>query len=107
MSVLYTVQARLTSQYANICVLMIMHSLKNFRSSQSYPAQILIAMTFKTCFLFQFQAAAKVLAEAEKLTGKSAESSDVDEPQQTVFIDAPPPKVNVWLKKSDNSAQAV
>ena len=61
----------------------------------------------KHVFLFQFQAAAKVLAEAEKLTGKSAESSDVDEPQQTVFIDAPPPKVNVWLKKSDNSAQAV
>ena len=58
-------------------------------------------------FFFKFQAAAKVLAEAEKLTGKSAESSDVDEPQQTVFIDAPPPKVNVWLKKSDNSAQAV
>ena len=56
---------------------------------------------------FNLKLAAKVLAEeAENLKGKSAESSDVEEPQPTVFIDAPPPKVNVWLKKSDNPTQS-
>merc|ERR1712037_169044 len=49
------------------------------------------------------KAAQKALleAEAEKVPN-SAESTEIDEPVQTVFIDAPPPKVNVWLKKSDN-----
>jgi len=50
------------------------------------------------------KAAQKALleAEAEKVPN-SAESTEIDEPAvQTVFIDAPPPKVNVWLKKSDN-----
>ena len=86
------------------------HALSNIIQHFTFISSAnFIAKTFKNeiILLFEFQAAAKVLAEAEKLTGKSAESSDVDEPQQTVFIDAPPPKVNVWLKKSDNSAQAV
>merc|ERR1712166_1123995 len=50
------------------------------------------------------KAAQKALieAEAEKVPN-SAESTEIDEPvQPVVFIDAPPPKVNVWLKKSDN-----
>lgn len=50
------------------------------------------------------KAAQKALleAEAEKVPN-SAESTEIDEePVETVFIDAPPPKVNVWLKKSDN-----
>ena len=53
--------------------------------------------------LFSFSKAQKALleAEAEKVPN-SAESTEIDEPVQTVFIDAPPPKVNVWLKKSDN-----
>ena len=55
-------------------------------------------------FFFLFQKAQKALleAEAEKVPN-SAESTEIDEePVETVFIDAPPPKVNVWLKKSDN-----
>ena len=55
-------------------------------------------------FFFPFLKAQKALleAEAEKVPN-SAESTEIDEPAvQTVFIDAPPPKVNVWLKKSDN-----
>ena len=41
--------------------------------------------------------------EAEKGTCNSAEYTEIKEPRQTVFIDAPPPKINAWLKKSENS----
>ena len=41
--------------------------------------------------------------EAEKVTCKSAEYTEIKEPRQTVFIDAPAPKINVWQKKSENS----
>ena len=44
-------------------------------------------------FYFPFLKAQKALieAEAEKVPN-SAESTEIDEPVQTVFIDAPPPK---------------
>ena len=41
--------------------------------------------------------------EAEKVTCNSAEYTEIKEPRQTVFIDAPAPKINVWQKKSENS----
>ena len=41
--------------------------------------------------------------EAEKVTCNSAEYTEIIEPRQIVFIDAPPPKINAWLKKSENS----
>ena len=41
--------------------------------------------------------------DAEKVTCNSAEYTEIKEPRQTVFIDAPPPKINAWLKKSENS----
>ena len=41
--------------------------------------------------------------EAEKVTCNSTEYTEVKEPRQTVFIDAPAPKINAWLKKSENS----
>ena len=40
--------------------------------------------------------------EAEKVTCNIAEYTEIKEPRQTVFIDAPAPKINVWLKKSEN-----
>ena len=48
--------------------------------------------------------AAKLAAEAAE-KAKSNESSEAEAEQPKVFIPAPPPKVNVWLKKSAENTQ--
>ena len=51
------------------------------------------SLVFNFPLFFPFLKAQKALleAEAEKVPN-SAESTEIDEPVQTVFIDAPPPK---------------